>query len=222
MNFYPIYRNKKLLPWVKYWLIKGNKVTPKVISDWIEGTTPITITGAYKGSTLNPLELEGNTSQTGTPTPDNPIPVQVVKGDNYININGNSYRVDFGGKNLFDIEACVVGITLNDGTFSSAVTSWRTSDFIKIDLDTKYNFSWQPVVTGTYWQTRVIYYDTSKQWVSGTDLTSYPSNYNITITTPSSGVAYMKLSFTNTGNHERTDIQLEKRKYSNFLQSLCI
>ena len=40
--------------------------------------------------------LKGNTSQTGTPTPTSPIPVNVVSGDNEINVCG---------KNLFDKES---------------------------------------------------------------------------------------------------------------------
>lgn len=34
---------------------------------------------------------KGNTSQTGTPTPDTPIPVQVVSGDNTIKVEGKNY-----------------------------------------------------------------------------------------------------------------------------------
>lgn len=40
------------------------------------------------------IDLKGNTSQTGTPTPDSPIPVNVVSGDNTINVVG---------KNLLDL-----------------------------------------------------------------------------------------------------------------------
>lgn len=103
MNFYPIYKNKKLLPWIKWWLIKGNKVTPKHLSEWINSAEAITLTGVYKGSPLLYLNLNGNTSQTGTPTPEAPVPVNVVKEDNYININDNTYRVDLGGKNILSI-----------------------------------------------------------------------------------------------------------------------
>ena len=36
------------------------------------------------------VNLLGNTSQTGTPTPDSPIPVNVVSGDNTINVTGKN------------------------------------------------------------------------------------------------------------------------------------
>ena len=102
MNFYPIYKNKKLLPWIKWWILKGNKVMPKHLSEWINSAEAITLTGVYKGSPLLNLNLNGNTSQTGTPTPEAPVPVNVVKYDNYININDESYRIDLGGKNLLN------------------------------------------------------------------------------------------------------------------------
>lgn len=102
MNFYPIYKNKKLLPWIKYWLIKGNKVMPKHISDWIDSASAITLTGVYKGSNLLNLNLKGNTSQTGTPTPEAPVPVNVVKGNNTIKINDTDYQVNLKSINLLN------------------------------------------------------------------------------------------------------------------------
>ena len=68
----------------------------------IEGEA-ITITGSGSNITLEntvvaPIEMKvkGNTSQNGTPTPTSPIPVQVVSGDNSIEVCG---------KNLFDKDA---------------------------------------------------------------------------------------------------------------------
>ena len=115
-DFYPTYKSK-LKPWIKFWILKGNKIAPKVLSEVIEGTTPITIEGVYKGTSLQDLVFKGQTVQEGTPSPEAPIPVQVVKEDNYININEESYRVDLGGKNIItsanvinsNIELCKIG-----------------------------------------------------------------------------------------------------------------
>ena len=104
MNFYPIYINKKLLPWIKWWILKGNKVMPKHLSEWINSASAITLTGVYKGSPLLNLNLNGNTSQTGNPTPEAPIPVNVVKGNNTITINDTDYQVD-----LKNYELCKIG-----------------------------------------------------------------------------------------------------------------
>ena len=52
----------------------------------IEGEgTSLTLDGTLKGQ-FNELDLKGNTSQDGTPTPTSPIPVNVVSGDNEIEV----------------------------------------------------------------------------------------------------------------------------------------
>ena len=79
--FYPIYK-MKLKPWIKYWVLKKG-LNPIVLSDLIEGTSPITISDVYKGTSLQELAFKGQTIQD-----------RIVKGDNYININEESYRVD--------------------------------------------------------------------------------------------------------------------------------
>lgn len=103
MNFYPIYKSK-LEPWIKWWILKGNKILPKVLSEVIEGTTPITIEGVYKGTSLQDLLFKGQTIQEGTPSPEAPIPVQVVKEDNTITINEDSFIVNLG-----EYELCKIG-----------------------------------------------------------------------------------------------------------------
>jgi hypothetical protein len=71
------------------------------------------VTGIGESLTLNTkkgkmkVNLLGNTSQTGTPTPDTPIPVQVVSGDNEIVVCG---------KNLLQVEN--VSETINGITFT--------------------------------------------------------------------------------------------------------
>ena len=74
------------------------------------------VTGSGTSISLSPTlkapmknELKGNTSQTGTPTPTSPIPVNVVSGDNTITISNqggtdsNTYNIDLPVENLFDI-----------------------------------------------------------------------------------------------------------------------
>lgn len=58
---------------------------PKVSGEGTSLTLDDTRVGKIKST------LKGNTSQTGTPTPDNPIPVNVVSGDNAIQIQGPNY-----------------------------------------------------------------------------------------------------------------------------------
>ena len=125
MNFYPIYRNKKLLPWIKWWILKGNKVAPKHLSEWINSAEAITLTGVYKGSPLLNLNLKGNTSQTGTPTPEAPVPVNVVKGNNTIKINDTDYQVNLKSKNLVDIEKITTKVEARNGTVDSSWGSYE-------------------------------------------------------------------------------------------------
>ena len=63
---------------------------------------------------FNKLELQGNTSQTGTPTPSSPIPVNVVSEDNSIGIVG---------KNIFDYNwLSGNNITISNGVVTATGT----------------------------------------------------------------------------------------------------
>lgn len=53
-----------------------------------------TLTLNNTGNALMKLDLKGNTSQSGEPTPDAPIPVNVVSGDNTIKIEGKNLFKD--------------------------------------------------------------------------------------------------------------------------------
>lgn len=133
MNFYPIYKNKKLLPWIKWWILKGNKIAPKHLSEWINSASAITLTGVYKGSPLLNLNLNGNTSQTGTPTPEAPVPVNVVKGNNTIKINDTDYQVNLKSKNLFNkdtVSFTIVSGMLKSDTFALNGTYTLSSNIL--------------------------------------------------------------------------------------------
>lgn len=184
MNFYPIYRNKKLLPWIKWWLIKGNKIAPKHLSEWINSASAITITGVYKGSPLLFLNLNGNTSQTGTPTPEAPVPVNVVKGNNTIKINDTDYQVNLKGKNLFNVAT----ITLSkyvDGSTGNLMnsTSSNASDFIEIISNTTYKFSFDYESLASTGSRAIVFYNSNKA-VVGTYITYNPTDKLRTFTTP--------------------------------------
>ena len=71
-----------------------------------EGTS-LTLNNTYQAPMRN--NLKGNTSQTGTPTPTSPIPVNVVSGDNKVNIMG---------KNLANIQDTLITSTIKGITFS--------------------------------------------------------------------------------------------------------
>ena len=54
-----------------------------------EGVESASINNTNGDSHLD-ITLKGNTSQTGTPTPDTPIPINVVSGDNTIKVEGKN------------------------------------------------------------------------------------------------------------------------------------
>ena len=91
-NFYPIYRNKKLLPWIKWWILKrlnGGQSSLKAVT-----LSSGTLTKVDKSKALSIKEYYGNTVQNGTPTPESPVEIQTISGDNSFSINNSSYRVD--------------------------------------------------------------------------------------------------------------------------------
>lgn len=63
------------------------------------GTT-YTLTNAVSTNNASILQLQGNTTQTGTPTPTNPIPIYTVSGDNEVVVTGKNLcegSQDFSG-----------------------------------------------------------------------------------------------------------------------------
>lgn len=97
------------------------------------------VTGEGENITLNDtdisgleLDLKGNTSQTGTPTPSSPIPVNVVSGDNEINVVG---------KNLLNPNANIINIYYNSSTKQFQYNANNRSIVVPIKPNTTYTIS---------------------------------------------------------------------------------
>lgn len=101
-NFYPTYKSK-LKPWIKFWILKkvngAGESTLKAVT-----ISSGTLTKVDKSKALSIKEYYGNTVQNGTPSPEEPVEIQTITGDNTFTINSNSYRVDLG-----NIELCKIG-----------------------------------------------------------------------------------------------------------------
>ena len=68
---------------------------------------------------LDDLQLKGNATQNGTPTPDAPIAVQTTTGENAVKITG---------KNLFDINTlAATSITVQNGVASGTATAFNSA-----------------------------------------------------------------------------------------------
>lgn len=91
--------------------------------------TSLSINNTKKGKMK--VNLLGNTSQTGTPTPDSPIPVNVVSGDNTIVSTG---------KNLFDKdnETYTSGYITGSGATSLSPSSYNRTLYIHCQPNTTY------------------------------------------------------------------------------------
>ena len=97
-----------------------------------------TLTLNNTGNALMELDLKGNTSQSGTPTPTSPIPVSVVSGDNDIVVCG---------KNMLDNSSFTASTTnidtIVDGVITTkALNNWNvaTVNINKIHLKPNTNY----------------------------------------------------------------------------------
>ena len=212
MNFYPIYKNKKLLPWIKWWLIKGNKVMPKHLSEWINSAEAITLTGVYKGSPLLNLNLNGNTSQTEVPSPEAPVPVNVVKGNNTINIHDTDYQVNLKGKNLFN-DTMRQGVTqYNTGTYGSNNARITSTDWIKNVQAGTYTISANTSTTKTL-QVSMVTFDTNGTFYNVDDVSGQWKTMPFTFTIPVDMQLKCNIRYSNDSGitpSEVTNIQLEQ------------
>ena len=99
---------------------------PKVSS---EGTS-LTLNNTYQAPMRN--LLKGNTSQTGTPTPSSPIPVNVVSGDNSVVVCG---------KNLLNNEMESGTLDSTGQPSSSSTGVIRTKNYSVVEPNTQYKLS---------------------------------------------------------------------------------
>ena len=130
---------------------------------------------------------EGNASQDGEPTPDTPIPIKVVTGEQNIEISG---------KNLIptQVNACEQG-TIDKGNNSSSTTRIRTIDYYPIKNDVEYHIS---VENTNYCFLNIWLYDINKKTINEYHKLDRKINgaTDLTITVPTSSMpnlAYMRV-----------------------------
>ena len=130
--FLPVYHSE-LKPWIKWWILKrlsGGESSLKAVT-----LSSGTLTKVDKSKALSITEYYGNTVQDGTPTPESPVEIQTISGDNTFTINGVNYRLDLGGKNLLKIvkdSATINGITFTqneDGSIGVKGTATANATF---------------------------------------------------------------------------------------------
>ena len=155
--------------------------------------------------------FKGNTTQNGTPTPDSPIPVNVVSGDN---------TIDICGKNLFDKTKITRNYSYNYGTqgivpvpsSNNARATISPIDSIRVEPNTTYTLTF--LASGF----RYALAQMTDGYVSNGD-SGWKTDTTYTITT-SATTKYIGFNFAKTDNSSISDddwnsfissnIQLEK------------
>lgn len=167
-----------------YYMLNGTQV---VWNNWnkVSGTgTSLTLNNTEEAPIS--LTYKGNTSQSGTPTPSSPIPVQVVSGDNTINLCG---------KNLFNDEF-EQGTFDSNGINTSGVSRIRTKNYTKVEPETTYTMSYINN-TGATPQISISYYSTNDFTTSRLSFLSWSTSNPVTFTTPAN-CNYIRFLFATT------------------------
>ena len=135
--------------------IQNFSVEPEEAGTTVEINGSATINDVDTTKESRVISLKGQTSQDGTPTPTTPIPVNVVSGDNYINICG---------KNLANPNNLYLGQTINGATGELLPNQAKRTAFLKNHIlpSTGYTFS----VSSAYRIGNIFYYDKNKTLLS--------------------------------------------------------
>ena len=159
-------------------------------------------------------KLEGNTSQNGTPTPSNPVNIDVVTGEQVVKvenvnlINPTSVTTSNG-----------ITTTYNNGVLSYSGTPTKTFAFLTNKIETSLEAG-----TYTFSRTTSVAYTTIIRCYSDTtnyqDLTILANTTSRSTTFSNNIVAYeIYISSLTSGTaiSGTTSVQFEKRKYCNYL-----
>lgn len=154
----------------------------------------INFTNNDNAGDITDFKLDGETSQNGTPTPDAPVPVKVVTGENVVKICE---------KNLFDKNAATQYRYISDSngsiTYSSNNYTYAGESYIPCEPNTAYTLS------GGSQYMRIAEYTSDKTFIK--IVNSQTSSSPITITTGNTG-AFLRVSYNDTSLGD-AGIQLE-------------
>lgn len=128
----------------------------------------------------NNYVLEGQTTQDGTPTPSNPVPINVVTG---------LQKIDVCGKNLFDLNKAT-NVLISDTGTESTNTSIKTSPYIRVNTNNSYSYSCTLLEGKTVAWVKVSYYGENKNYLGYQFLT----DVSTTLTLPT-GTNYLRFGY---------------------------
>lgn len=113
-----------------------NEVPLEEEFEYVSGSgTNITLDNTAE-STFNTFNLKGNTSQEGTPTPDAPVPVNVVTGYNEINVVGKNIAKLFNGTETYSVSGAsfIANGSINKLIMTSDLSSQSGTAGLSIDI----------------------------------------------------------------------------------------
>lgn len=144
---------------------------------------------------LASFQLDGETSQNGTPTPSAPVAVNTTTGENVVKICGN---------NLFDETAAemTVGILRSDGATAPQSNRLHTKGYIPVSPNTTYTLNADSDTSSKTIQAYVVAYSESGSTAA---IANYPSNawYNFPITfTTGENCNFIRISYHYTDNSD--------------------
>lgn len=172
------------------------------------------------------INLLGNTSQDGTPTPDAPKDVKVGTDNILVQISNSTNTLQtIHPVNLGDIELCKIGtyqdsilkstgknlfdnitenkVVASDGTINNNA-SWNLGNYIEVQPNTQYTFS---RYDGTGQSLMIAEYNSSQTFIQRDTQGSISTNTPYTITT-TANTKYVRLNYDNTRGN--TLLQFEK------------
>jgi hypothetical protein len=126
----------------------------------------------------------GDTTQNGEPTPDVPVAINVVTGEQTVTISdgvsSQSYEINLTGKNLLDMSLTESGGIDTSGGNITNTASWRTAGYIKVSPNTSYTFSLSNPLENKQYKLRIYQFDGSRSFISPR---SESSDTSLSITT---------------------------------------
>lgn len=177
--------------------------------------TPATAAGSsfqitgIEGAPLTLTELKGNATQNGTPTPDAPIPVNVVTGENVVKIEGPDDSQEFEvnlGKNLFDKSTATQNYRLGSGGDPFADNVYYLSDYISVAQNAAYYISG---TSGAPAASAICFYASDKSFISRRAFV----NDWYTFTTPTN-TAFLRFTTQKTNSIDQVQLELGSRATS--------
>lgn len=110
---------------------EGDWTTP---SEPVEGKD-LTINGAPENAPLSDFQLKGNTEQSGEPTPDTPVPVKVVTGENVVKVTGKN--IFKPSENLHASRNGLTNVVNDDGSITTSgkpTVNWNAIVYPSVDI----------------------------------------------------------------------------------------